>query len=473
MKIIGRINEQEELKSCLKSKKPEFIVVYGRRRIGKTYLIKEFFDNKFSFYVSGVNNKSNKIQLYNFRNSLNEYGFDYKEEINNWLDAFKLLKKLLEQNNIYREPISNKRIIFIDEVPWLDAKRSDFKAGLDLFWNTYGSTKQDLILIVCGSATSWIINNMAKDTGGFYNRLTRKIHLLPFTLNECLEYSNYLNLNYTKKQIIDCYMVFGGIPYYWDLLKPGFSIAQNIDELCFLENGQLHDEYQTLFKSLFTAKGKHREIIEALMKKSEGLTRKDLSSIPQIGDGKSLTTALEELSECGFIRVYDNYKGSKNGKFFQIIDPFVLFSKTFLLSNKFDSFLSYVNTPSYYSWSGHAFEIVCLNSVLSIKKVLGISGVQTREYSWRSKNSKPASQIDLIIQRKDNVINVCEIKYTLGDYKITKEYNDNLKNKIQTFIDEVKPKEQLILTFITSNSLIQNEYSDIVTTTITSEELFN
>ncbi len=472
MKIIGRINEQQELSLCLKSKKPEFIAVYGRRRIGKTYLIKGFFNNKFSFYISGVNDKSNKTQLYNFKNSLNEYGLDCKEDINNWLDAFKLLKQLLEQNNIYREPTSNKRVIFIDEMPWLDSKRSDFKAGLDLFWNTYGSTQNDLVLIVCGSATSWIINNMAKDTGGFYNRLTRKIHLLSFSLNECLDYSNYLNLNYTKKQIIDCYMVFGGIPYYWDLLKPGFSIAQNIDALCFLENGQLHDEYQILFKSLFSVNGKHREIIEALMKKSEGLTRKDLSSIPQIGDGKSLTTALEELAECGFIRAYENYKSSKNGKFFQIIDPFILFSKTFLLSNKFDSFLSYINTPSYYSWSGHAFEIVCLNSIINIKKVLGINGVQTREYSWRSKNSNPGSQIDLIIQRKDNVINICEMKYTLGDYRITKEYNENLKNKIQSFIDEIKPKEQLILTFITSNSLINNEYSDIVTTRITSEELF-
>lgn len=472
MKIIWRINEQQELSLCLKSKKPEFIAVYGRRRIGKTYLIKGFFNNKFSFYISCVNDKSNKTQLYNFKNSLNEYGLDYKEDINNWLDAFKLLKQLLEQNSIYRKPTSNKRVIFIDEMPWLDSKRSDFKAGLDLFWNTYASTQNDLVLIVCGSATSWIINNMAKDTGGFYNRLTRKIHLLPFSLNECLDYSNYLNLNYTKKQIIDCYMVFGGIPYYWDLLKPGFSIAQNFDALCFLENGQLHNEYQILFKSLFTANGKHREIIEALMKKSEGLTRKDLSSIPQIGDGKSLTTALEELAECGFIRIYENYKSSKNGKFFQIIDPFILFSKTFLLSNKFDSFLSYINTPSYYSWSGHAFETVCLNSISNIKKILGINGVQTRGYSWRSKNSNPRSQIDLIIQRKDNVINICKMKYSLGDYRITKEYNENLKNKIQSFIDEIKPKEQLILTFITSNSLINNEYSDIVTTRITSEELF-
>lgn len=216
MKIIGRNDEQKELKSCLKSFKPEFVVIYGRRRIGKTFLIRNFFDQRFSFYTSGVNNKSNSVQLKNFNNALNEYGFENKEPIKDWFEAFSLLKELLEKKDVYREPVYNKRIVFLDELPWMDAKRSDFKSALDLFWNTYASTKDDLILIVCGSATSRIMKNMVKDEGGFYNRITRKIHLLPFSLNECLLYSKYLNLNYNEKQVIDCYMVFGGVPYYYD-----------------------------------------------------------------------------------------------------------------------------------------------------------------------------------------------------------------------------------------------------------------
>ncbi len=473
MEIVGRIEEKKVLKSCLSSSKPEFIVIYGRRRIGKTYLIKEFFNQKFSFYISGVNKGSNNIQLKNFSNALKEYGYEGETKIKDWLDAFNCLKKLLKQDNVYKEESSNKKIVFLDELPWLDAKRSDFKAALDLFWNTFGSTQKDLILIVCGSATSWIMKNMVKDNGGFYNRLTRKIHLLPFTLKECKAYSDYLKLNYTNKQVVDCYMVFGGIPYYWELLNRELSLAQNIDYLCFKENGQLHDEYYALFKSLFSLKGKHREIIEALMKSNEGLQRKQLSAISKIGDGKSLTTALEELCECGFIRSYDNYNTSKNGKFFQLIDPFILFSKTFIISNKFDSWMSFINTPSYYSWTGHAFEIVCLNNIDSIKKVLGISGVLTKEYSWKSKTSTPGAQIDLLIQRKDNVINVCEMKYSLGDYSISKEYELNLKNKLQCFYSEVHPKEQLVLTFITSNGLKENEYSNIVVSKIEIDELFN
>ena len=472
MDIIGREEEQKEFDSCLKSDKPEFVVVYGRRRIGKTYLIREYFNNRFSFYISGVNNSTSKVQLRNFAKALADYGLKDNKKLEDWLDAFNALKALLEQKDIYRDEKSKKRIVFLDELPWLDGKRSDFKAALDLFWNTYGSTQSDLILIVCGSATSWIMNNMIKDHGGFYNRLTRTIHLLPFTLKECLLYSQHLKLNYTKNLISECYMIFGGIPYYWQLLDKEKSLAQNIDHLCFRENGQLHNEYQALFRSLFSSKGKHREIIEALMKKGSGMQRTELSSIANIGDGKSLTTALEELCECGFIREYDNYHTSKKGKFYQVIDPFVLFAKTFLINQQFDSWLSFINTPAYYSWAGHSFEIVCLNNIPAIKKALGISGVMTKEYSFRSKSSNPGCQIDLLIQRKDMVINVCEMKYSIGEYIITKEYEENLKNKLQTFLTEIKPREQLVLTFITMNGLKENEYSNQVISRITADQLF-
>ncbi len=473
MEIVGRIEEQDILNSCLKSNKAEFVAVYGRRRVGKTYLIKEYFDNRFSFYASGVNKTSIKMQLKNFSFALKDYGLNNDGEIKDWMEAFRLLRVLLEQNNIYREVQSKKRIIFLDEVPWLDGKRSDFKAALDLFWNTYASTQNDLVLIVCGSATSWIINNMIKDEGGFYNRLTRTIHLMPFSLNECFMYSQFLNLHYQKSQVVECYMIFGGIPYYWQLLDNCKSLAQNVDILCFKENGALFYEYDTIFKSLFTKKGKHKDVIEALMKKGIGMQRSELASYSNIGNGKSLTTALNELTECGFIRSYDNYCYNKNGKFFQIIDPFILFAKSFLLNPKFDSWLSYINTPSYYSWSGHAFEILCLNNILAIKKELGISGVMTKECSWRSKISNPSSQIDLLIERKDNVINICEIKYSLGEFEISKDFEQVLLNKIQSFHNETGTKKQLVLTFITLNGLKHNEYSNLVLSEVNIDKMLS
>ncbi len=472
MAIIGRIDEQKELESCLQSDKAEFVALYGRRRVGKTYLVKEYFSNHFSFYVSGVNNTTNKVQLKNFMTSLEEYGLKEKRKASDWLDAFQALKALLEQDNVYREEKSKKRIIFLDELPWLDGKRSDFKAALDLFWNSYASTKKDIILIVCGSATSWIMNNMIKDQGGFYNRLTKSIHLLPFSLKECLLYSDFLKLNYTKSQVAECYMIFGGIPYYWQLLDREKSLVQNIDALCFKEGGALSNEYQALFRSLFSSNGKHREIIEALMKKGIGMQRKELATLTKIGDGKEMTTTLEELCEYGFVRAYDNYHTAKNGKFYQVIDPFVLSAESFLKEKHFDTWQSFINTPAYYSWADHSFEILCLNNIYATKKALGINGVMTKEYSWKSKKSTPGSQIDLLIQRKDMVINVCEIKYSIGEYTITKEYKENLINKLQTFLDEMKPKEQLVLTLITMNGLKKNEYSDCILSIVSGEELF-
>ena len=472
MKIVGREKAIKELEYALHSRIPELIVLYGRKGVGKTYLIKEFFNNKFSFYTSGLNNESKSYQLKNFQNALKEYGSKEKEEVKDWLDAFSLLKKLLESDSVYRDPKTKKRIIFLDELPWIYTPRSDFKAALDLFWNTYASSQNDIILIVCGSATSWILKNMVKDEGGFYNRLTRKIHLLPFSLKECMDLSNFLKLKYNKNQVAECYMVFGGIPYYWSLLKKEFSIPQNIDYLIFDESGTLHDEYQALFKSLFSSKGKHREVIEALIKKKSGMRRKELAKIKNIGDGKSLTTTLEELEECGFIREFDNYKTSINNKFYQVIDPLVLFANSFLINKEFDSWMSFINTPTYYSWSGHAFEILCLNNIDSIKKALGISGVSTKIYSWRSKTSDKGAQIDLLIHRKDMVINVCEMKFSVGEFTITKEYEDNLRNKLEAFIQEVKPKEQLRLTLISFNGLKHNEHSGIIVSEVASSELF-
>ena len=471
MNIIGRLEEKKILEKSLKSKKPEFIVVYGRRRIGKTYLIKNYFENKFSFYTSGLNDKTYKIQLNNFKNSLIEYGLDIHKNIPNWMEAFSYLKKLLESDKVYRHPLTNKRIIFLDELPWMDGRRSDFKAALDLFWNTYASSKEDIVLIVCGSATSWIMKNMIKDEGGFYNRITKKIHLIPFTLDECKQYSDSLDLPYNTKQISELYMVFGGVPYYWDFLDGDYSVAQNIDNLFFKENSQLKDEYQSLFKSLFSLKGKHRQIIEELMKNNHGLQRKQLSSIKSIGDGKSLTTALEELCECDFIRAYDNFLTSKNGKYYQIIDPFILFAKNFLLNSKIYSWHDFINTPNYYSWSGYAFEIMCINNIQNIKEALGISEVGTKLYSWRSKTSKKGAQIDLLIERKDQVINICEIKYTLNEFEINKDYELNLINKMEAFRSETKCRQQLVLTLISFNGLKENSHSEIINKLITIKDL--
>ena len=472
MNIIGREKEQNILQKLFESNKPEFLVVYGRRRVGKTYLIKEFFKNNFSFYTTGVKKGTYVEKLKNFNNSLIEYGSTIKKRPADWFEAFSRLKILLKNKDVKTFGANKRKIVFIDELPWLDGPKSSFKSALDLFWNTYGSSDPDLLLIVCGSATSWIVKNILTDRGGFYNRITRKIHLSPFTLKECEELYIANKVPFTHRQMIESYMVFGGIPYYLNLINNNYSLVQNIDELCFNENGELHYEYDNLFSSLFTNYKKHKAIIEKLSKSRNGLTRKDLSEDPNIGEGTGLTDALNELEQCGFIRKYQNYRNNKNNVFYQLIDPFTLFALTYIKNPNLNSWMSYIDTGEYNNWQGHSFEIVCLNHVSEIKQELGINGVTSNEYAWKSKKIRDGAEIDLLIDRKDETINLCEMKFSKLPFEINKDYSYKLLNKIKTFKEETRCKKSVFLTMVTSCGLVKNEYSYDVQNSINAEIAF-
>ena len=472
MRIIGRLKEQVILSNALKSKKAEFYVVYGRRRVGKTYLIKEYFNQRFSFYSTGIANEKTHQQLKVFNQALKQYGCKDTHIPKDWFEAFERLKNILQSENVYRDVESNKKVVFLDELPWMDTARSDFKSALEYFWNSYGSSQSDLMLIVCGSATSWIISNILLAKGGLYNRITGQIHLFPFSLKECEELFELNGLKMTRKQVIESYMVFGGIPYYLNFLDKRLSLAQNIEELCFNESGQLHYEYDNLFRSLFKNSTKHVAIIKSMAKKRTGITRVELAEVEDIGNGEPLTKALRELEQCGFIRKYQNYTKEKNVAFYQVIDPFVIFALNFLQAPRLSSWLTYINTPSYYAWCGNAFEIVCLNHLQQIKTALGIAGIETMSYSWKSKEKINGAQIDLLIDRRDDVINVCEMKYTLAPFVIETEYEKNLRNKCMVFSRETASKKSLHLTLIAASGLKSNEYTDIIQNVLTGDDLF-
>ena len=472
MRIIGRKNEISVLESCLESKRPEFIAVYGRRRVGKTYLIREYFHDNFSFYATGVPNAKTREQLKTFNECLKEYGASEKNIPSDWLEAFGRLRGILEADTVKRDTASGKRIVFLDELPWMDTARSDFKSALDYFWNSWGSAQSDLVLIICGSATSWIIDNVICNTGGLYNRITRQLYLPPFSLRECEMLLENNDMVMTRRQIIDCYMIFGGIPYYLNLLDRRLSLAQNVDNLLFNENGGLYYEFERLFASLFKHAEKHMEIIREIASKKQGVTRVRLSQNKKIGDGEPLTKALKELEQCGFIRKYKDYTKNKQGYFYQIIDPFVLFSLEYLDNRKYSSWSVNIGTPGYYAWSGNAFETVCLNHIEQIKTTLGISGISSSEYSWRSRESVPGAQIDLLLDRRDGIINICEIKYSVDKFEIDAAYEKNLINKRETFRKEASPSGALHLTLISANGVKANQYSEIIQQIITSDDLF-
>ncbi len=472
MKIVGRKREKDCLMRCLESKRPEFVVVYGRRRVGKTFLVKEFFNKQFSFYTTGLTDEKTKGQLRAFHESLNAYGYVRKELPKDWFEAFSELRQFLESEKVYREPINNKRVVFLDELPWMDTAKSDFKSALEYFWNSWASSQEDLVLIVCGSATSWIITNLLTDKKGFHNRVTRRIRLLPFSLAECEELYELNDIVMTKSQMIESYMVFGGIPYYLNLFDSRLSLAQNIDELCFKKYGDLHNEYYNLFYSLFSKPEKHMAILEKLSGKKEGLTRTELSKEAEIGGGSVLTKNLRELEECGFIRKFNDYAKEENDALYQLTDPFTLFAIRFIEKKQFDSWNSYVNSPGYNSWRGNSFEIVCLNHIGQIKQLLGISGIETNEFAWRSSKSENGAQIDLIIDRKDGVINLCEMKYTNDEYALDQEEHDKIIKRMTLFQKESETKKAIHITLISGNGYKRNKYSGIVQNVIQGDDLF-
>ena len=472
MKIIGRKREKDSLMQCLLSKRPEFVVVYGRRRVGKTYLIREYFNQQFSFYTTGLSDEKTKGQLRAFQASLNAYGYEEKSVPADWFEAFVRLKELLQSNKVYREPINNKRVIFLDELPWMDTARSDFKSALDYFWNSWASAQEDLVLIACGSATSWIITNLLTNKKGFHNRITRRIHLAPFSLAECEELFELNDIVMNRSQMIESYMVFGGIPHYLNLFDSRLSLAQNVNELCFKEYGFLHDEYNNLFYSLYDKPEKHLAILERLAKSRDGLTRAELSREKEIGGGSVLTKDLRELEECGFIRKFSNFTRGEGEQFYQLIDPFTLFSIRFIKNKKFDSWNEYINSPGYHSWRGNAFEIVCLNHIPQIKESLRIGGIETNEFAWRSGGADKGAQIDLIISRKDGVINLCEMKFTSDDYMLDADEYEKLRNRMSQFQKETNVKSAIHITLICGNGYKKGKYSGIVQNIILGDDLF-
>ena len=470
--LIAREEEKEILMEAACADESQFIAVYGRRRVGKTYLIRETFNNSFTFQHAGLANGTAEEQLRAFAESLTNAGLTEFEMPGDWLDAFRLLKELIRVSG------SEKKIIFIDELSWMDTRRSNLITALESFWNSFASARKDVVLIVCASATSWMLDKVIHDRGGLHNRLTDRIHLQPFTLAECTEYAKARGLVMSQDQILEAYMIMGGVPFYWSLMRKGLSLAQNVDRMMFAEDAYLKEEFYYLFASLFSRPKNYICIIEALTEKKAGLTRNELADKSGLAASGNLTRKLKELENCGFIREFSPYGNKKKGSMYQLIDNFTLFYYKFMARNSGDpqlwSHLS--NSPQKNTWAGLAFERVCLQHIDQIKKALGISGVQTEVHSWACKEDEEkgleGSQIDLLIVRKDQVINLCEMKYSQREYSLSKSVYEDILKKLADFQTATHTRAAIHLTLITSVGLKRNMYSDSIQNIIVGRNLF-
>ena len=470
--LIGRIKEQRELMEAYRATDSKFVVVYGRRRVGKTYLVRQTFKDQFTFAHSGQAHAKLNEQLFGWCASLKDAGMPVDSLPKSWLEAFELLKEHI------RTSTAKKKVIFIDELPWLDTPKSRFVNALEFFWNGWASARDDVLLIVCGSATSWIVNKIFKNHGGLHNRVTNQIYLKPFTLNECEKYVHSLNLKFSRMDILEGYMVMGGIPHYWSLLEAGNSLAQNIDRLFFADKGKLRYEFNELYHSLFRNPENYIAIVQDLGKNSAGLTRDEIIAKTKIENGGNLSKQLEDLEHCGFIQYVNIPSNKKYRGVYKLMDNFTLFYLKYMSENSINDesfWTNNYNSSVRLSWVGIAFERVSFQHIRQIKEALQIGGVLSNVYSLYIKGKNGTgrgAQIDMMIDRSDNTINLCEMKFSNKAFTIDKEYQRNLQNKIDCIQEYTNYKKTIILTMITANGIEQNCYWNIVQKEVTMDDLF-
>lgn len=462
--MIGRQKEKQQLLDAFGSDESEFVAVFGRRRVGKTYLVRETLGSFFTFQHTGIKKGGKEVQLERFRVSLRDQGLADCPELRSWFDAFDQLKAMLRASRDVR------KVVFIDEIPWMGRSDASFISAVENFWNAWASARKDILLVVCGSATSWVLDKLVHNRDGLHGRVTYRIRLDPFTLGECAQYAASRGLEYTNDQLAECYMILGGIPMYWRYLERGKSVAQNIDEMFFAGSEKLEHEFEELYSSLFDNAEPYVGIVTALSKKKCGMTREEVSSGAGLADNGWLTKYLTVLEQCGFVRRFTEIGKKRRGAVYQLVDNFTLFYFRYMADNR-------TNDPHYWSsmldsrlhttWAGLAFERLCLQHVDQIKRALGIAGVLTNIHSWRNADA----QIDLLIDRRDGIVNICEMKYWAGPYAMSAEDDAALANKKSAFKLATKTRKAVHLTMVTSFGVKPNAYSGKVQSFVTLNDL--
>ena len=471
--IIGRKNEILTLQEALDSNEAEMVAVLGRRRIGKTFLVSTAYKERIVFEISGTQSATVRKQLRNFRDQLVDFS-DSKMPIeipSDWLSAFQLLKQYLKT---FDE--TEKKVVFFDEVPWLAGHKSGFLEALGYFWNSWAS-RQNLVVVICGSAASWMIRRVVHDKGGLHNRITKRIYLQPFTLRETEIFLNSRDVNYDRFQILQLYMSLGGVPQYLKEVKVGQSAIQNINRICFSEGGLLKDEFSKLYLALFSQADKHIAVIRALASKWKGMDRVEIIEKTKLGSGGGITSLLEELEQSGFITSYYAFGKKQKDIIYRLTDPYSLFFLHFIetATKGDDVWMQLSQSQKYKSWSGYSFENLCLAHIAQIKKALGISGVYSEVSTFYQKGTTVANgaQIDLVLDRKDRVVNLFEMKFYDEIFTPTKIFADGLREKRSVFKAATDTKKQLSWVLLSALGLKHNQFSlGLIDNVLTMDVLF-
>ncbi|MBP5217163.1 MAG: hypothetical protein J6038_04950 [Bacilli bacterium] len=472
-KIVARKSQIESLERRYVSGNAELIVVSGRRRVGKTYLIDHVFEGRFCFKITGAYQESRRRQISNFIGEIRRRGMAIKKVPSDWWGAFECLRAYLESL-----PKGTRRLLFFDELPWLDTQKSGFLAAFEWFWNDYGASHDDVMLIACGSSSSWLHDKFFKNKGGLYNRHTEKIVLEPFTLRETEEYLSSKAVLWSRYDIAELYMILGGIPYYLSKIDGSLTLSENVDRLFFAKDAQLNGEFSHLLSSLFQKQEMHLKIIKAVASKRIGLSHTQIVEETGIPSNGALSKALEDLVDSGFLSQWRHKGDGRSELLYRLSDPFTAFHFRFLdkridLDERF--WTNSYALPARNAWAGLSFETVCFSHLPQIKTALGISGILSEVFSWSSRGSedgKPGAQIDLVLDRKDRVVNLVEIKFSTDAFAIDKDYDAALRRKITSFQAQETSRKSVQLTFLTTFGLEMNKYRNLVAKSLVLDDLF-
>lgn len=472
-KLIGRERECEELKWAMDSHRSELVVLYGRRRVGKTFLVRRFFNDTYCFHYVGAHNQKKSIQLQNFRESLVRYSSQNDiPTLQNWHDAFLQLEKYLEYCN------EKRKVIFFDEMPWMDTQGSDFVAELEYFWANWVQNRDDIVFIACGSATSWMKEKIEDNQGGLHNRITHRIYLRPFYLNECKAYLEDHGFEWDDYQILQCYMLFGGVPYYLSLLRPYLSLPENVDALIFRRGGDLSNEFKELYNALFRSADRYIVIVKLLSTKRQGFLRGEIEKATGFSGG-GLTKMLDNLERCDFIVSYGQYGNKSRQTLYRLADFYTLFYLRYVENNQSRDeqyWQHHFSDRSVEAWEGFTFEEVCLRHLPHIKFGLGISGMATESSAWRfiptQDDQRKGAQIDLVIKRADKVIHLVEMKFCESPFIITKDYEQRLRDRKNLFMEVNKLQRGPVHTFITPMGIARGIHASLVHSQLTAKDLF-
>lgn len=476
--VVGRDREQRTLRQALASDRPELVALYGRRRVGKTFLVRQTYEAQLVFELVGSHAGARAAQLQAFATALGRaVGAPAPLAApDDWPAAFELLIRYLEPLLAAKK---TKRVVFLDELPWLATRRSGFLAAFEHFWNSWASKQPRLVVVICGSSSSWMLRKIIRQRGGLHNRVTRRLRLDPFTLGEAEKLLESQGVRLGRYQTLQLYMTLGGVPHYLSQVEPGESAAQAIDRLCFARGGALRDEFLHLYEALFNKPERHEAVVRALASRRRGLTRNELLRAASLGTGGAATKVIDELVESGFVMATHHLGFDKKETIHRLADPYSLFYLRFVEGHRGASkgaWLTKHRSPSFKAWSGLSFEAIAMMHVSGIKAGLGIEAVQAEYSAWQHRPTDAdddGAQIDLVIERADHTTNLCEMKFAEAEYTISKGYARELRNKRATFERVTSTRHALITTMVTTYGVKDNVHAQALSiASVTMDALF-